>query len=64
MADHDDPDAPNADDGLPDVFGEPEPGWVEEIRRGRRQRAERLKAELAGLRPPPDDDGDGEEPPA
>lgn len=63
MASPDDPDAPNADDdALPDVRGEPEPEWVEEIRRGRRQRAERLKAELAGLQPPPDDDG--EEPPA
>ena len=63
MASPDDPDAPKADDGgLPDVRGEPEPEWVEEIRRGRRQRAERLKAELAGLQPPPDDDG--EEPPA
>lgn len=63
MASPEDPDAPNADDdGLPDVRVEPEPGWVEEIRRGRRQRAERLKAELAGLQPPPDDDR--EEPPA
>jgi hypothetical protein len=57
MASPDDPDAPNADDeSLSDVRGEPEPGWVEEIRRGRRQRAERLKAELAGLQPPSDDD--------
>ena len=57
MASPDDPDAPNADDeSLPDVRGEPEPAWVEEIRRGRRQRAERLKAELAGLQPPSDDD--------
>lgn len=57
MASPDDPDAPNADDeSLRDVRGEPEPAWVEEIRRGRRQRAERLKAELAGLQPPPDDD--------
>ena len=63
MANPDDPDAPNADDeSLSDVRGEPEPGWVEEIRRGRRQRAERLKAELAGLQPPSDDDG--VEPPA
>ena len=62
MASPDDPDAPNADDeSLSDVRGEPEPPWVEEIRRGRRQRAERLKAELAGLQPPPDD---REEPPA
>jgi hypothetical protein len=43
MASPDDPDAPNADDeSLPDVRGEPEPPWVEEIRRGRRRRAERL----------------------
>ena len=63
MARPDDPDAPNADDeSLPDVRGEPEPPWVEEIRRGRRRRAERLKAELGGLQKPPD--GDGEEPPA
>ena len=63
MASPDDPDAPNAEDeSLSDVRGEPEPEWVEEIRRGRRQRAERLKAELAGLRAPPDDDR--EEPPA
>ena len=63
MASPDDPDAPNAEDeSLSDVRGEPEPDWVEEIRRGRRQRAERLKAELAGLRAPPDDDR--EEPPA
>jgi glutaconate CoA-transferase subunit B len=63
MSSPDDPDAPNADDeSLPDVRGEPEPAWVEEIRRGRRRRAERLKAELGGLQPPPD--GDGEEPPA
>jgi hypothetical protein len=63
MASPDDPDAPNADDeSLPDVRGEPEPAWVEEIRRGRRRRAERLKAELGGLQPPPD--GDGGEPPA
>jgi hypothetical protein len=62
MARPDDPDAPNADDGsLPDVRGEPEPAWVEEIRRGRRRRAERLKAELGELQPP---DGDEEEPPA
>lgn len=62
MASPDDADAPNADDeSLPDVRGEPEPPWVEEIRRGRRRRAERLKAELGGLQPP---DGDGEEPPA
>jgi hypothetical protein len=62
MANPDDPDAPNADDeSLSDVRGEPEPGWVEEIRRGRRQRAERLKAELAGLQPPSDDRA---EPPA
>ena len=63
MPSPDDPDAPNADDGgLPDVRGEPEPGWVEEIRRGRRQRAERLKAELAGLQWPVA--GDDEEPSA
>jgi hypothetical protein len=43
------PEAPNGADDLHDVRGEPEPGWVEEIRRGRRRRAERLKAELAEL---------------
>jgi hypothetical protein len=62
MATPDDRDAPNGADDLPDVREEPEPGWVEEIRRGRRQRAERLKAELAELQAPADRD-DPEAPP-
>jgi hypothetical protein len=62
MASRDVPDAPNGADDLPDVRGEPEPGWVEEIRRGRRRRAERLKAELAGLQAPVDEDDPGASP--
>jgi hypothetical protein len=31
---------------LPDVRGEPEPDWVEGIRRGREERAERLRSLL------------------
>ncbi len=36
---------------LPDLRGEPEPGWVEDIRRGREERAQRLKS-LLGQVPP------------
>ena len=61
MANPDGPDDPLAlegGDGLPDVRGEPEPGWVEEIRRGREERARRLKALLGspGDRMGPDPD--------
>ena len=38
---------------LPDVRGEPEPDWVEDIRRGREERAKRLKS-LLGKAPPGD----------
>jgi len=46
---------------LPDVRGEPEPEWVEGIRRVREERAERLKTLLG--RPPPADTSEGEAPP-
>ena len=38
---------------LPDLRGEPEPDWVEGIRRGREERAERLRS-LLGQAPPAD----------
>lgn len=38
---------------LPDLCGEPEPDWVEDIRRGREERAQRLKS-LLGQAPPTD----------
>ena len=60
---------------LPDVRAEPEPDWVEGIRRGREERAERLRSLLGGapaeaaegVTPPVEDQpaSDGEpEPPA
>ncbi len=49
------PDDPHPEQDLPDVRGEPEPTWVEDIRRGRRERAERLKRLLG-------DDADEEAP--
>ncbi|HKX34900.1 MAG TPA: hypothetical protein VJP03_06160 [Actinomycetota bacterium] len=36
---------------LPDLRGEPEPDWVEGIRRGREERAERLRSLLGQARP-------------
>ena len=36
---------------LPDLRGEPEPDWVEGIRRGREERAERLKSLLGQASP-------------
>ena len=33
---------------LPDVRGEPEPDWVQGIRRGREERAKRLRSLLGG----------------
>ena len=46
---------------LPDLRGEPEPHWVEDIRRGREERAKRLKSLLGQA--PPADTAEGEEPP-
>ena len=37
---------PPGEGDLPDVRGEPEPDWVEGIRRGREERAERLRSLL------------------
>jgi hypothetical protein len=45
---------------LPDVRGEPEPDWVEGIRRGREERAERLRSLLGQA--PPGDAAEGEPP--
>ena len=42
---------------LPDVRAEPEPDWVEGIRRGREERAERLRS-LLGQAPPEAAEGD------
>ena len=42
---------------LPDVLGEPEPDWVEGIRRGREERAERLRT-LLGQAPREAAEGD------
>ena len=46
---------------LPGVRGEPEPDWVDGIRRGREERAERLKSLLG---PAPPVNGAQGEPPA
>ena len=35
-------------EALPDVRGEPEPDWVQGIRRGREERAKRLRSLLDG----------------
>ena len=45
---------------LPDVREEPEPDWVEGIRRGREERAERLRSLLGQA--PPGDAAEGEPP--
>lgn len=37
------PDEPGPDPSALDTAGEPEPDWAERIRRGRRERAERLR---------------------
>ena len=42
---------------LPDVRGEPEPDWVEGIRRGREERAQRLRS-LLGQAPGDAAEGD------
>ncbi|HET9249715.1 MAG TPA: hypothetical protein VFP13_07230 [Actinomycetota bacterium] len=54
----------DGDDDLPDVRGEPEPDWVEDIRRRRRARAERLKAILGRPAEDPATAAPGEAPPA
>ena len=41
-----DTEGPPGERDLPDVRGEPEPDWVEGIRRGREERAERLRSLL------------------
>ena len=41
-----DTEGPPGEGDLPDVRGEPEPDWVEGIRRGRKERAERLRSLL------------------
>jgi hypothetical protein len=41
-----DTEGPPREGDLPDVRGEPEPDWVEGIRRGREERAERLRSLL------------------
>jgi hypothetical protein len=48
---------PPGEGDLPDVRGEPEPDWVEGIRRGREERAERLRS-LLGQAPPEAAEGD------
>ncbi len=56
----DDPVAVQGDDGLPGVRREPEPDWVEGIRRGREERARRLRTLLG----PPEHPAELEAPPA
>ena len=48
---------PPGEGDLPDVRGEPEPDWVEGIRRGREERAERLSS-LLGQAPREAAEGD------
>jgi hypothetical protein len=52
-----DTEGPPGEGDLPDVRGEPEPDWVEGIRRGREERAERLRS-LLGQAPPEAAEGD------
>ena len=61
-----DTEGPPGEGDLPDVRGEPEPDWVEGIRRGREERAERLRS-LLGQAPSEAAEGDappGEDQPA
>ena len=48
-------------EALPDVRGEPEPDWVQAIRRGREERAKRLRSLFGG--PPIGDAVDGAQEP-
>ena len=48
-----DGDGSRVHEDLPDVRGEPEPDWVEGIRRGREERVQHLKS-LLGPAPPGD----------
>jgi hypothetical protein len=57
-----DGDGSRGPEDLPDVRGEPEPDWVEGIRRGREERAERLRSLLG--RPPIGDEVDAAQDPA
>ena len=50
-------DGSRGQEDLPDVRGEPEPDWVQGIRRGREERAKRLRSLLGG--PPISDTVDG-----
>ena len=43
-----DGDGSRGHEDLPDVRGEPEPDWVQAIRRGREERAKRLRSLLGG----------------
>lgn len=43
-----DGDGSRGHEDLPDVRGEPEPDWVQGIRRGREERAKRLRSLLGG----------------
>jgi hypothetical protein len=52
-----DTEGPRGEGDLPDVRGEPEPDWVEGIRRGREERAERLRS-LLGQAPREAAEGD------
>ena len=52
-----DTEGPPGKGDLPDVRGEPEPDWVEGIRRGREERAERLRS-LLGQAPREAAEGD------
>ncbi len=54
-----DTDGSHGDEDLPDVRGEPEPDWVERIRRGSEERAERLRS-LLGSGPPTREAVEGE----
>jgi hypothetical protein len=55
-----DTEGPRGEGDLPDVRAEPEPDWVEGIRRGREERAERLRSLLGQT---PDEAAEGDAPP-